>query len=63
MATQANPERLRLESEYRAWSNLCLDKHGLPWMIKEDEIATVDDFVLLAALKELKVLGRTPHEG
>lgn len=55
--------RKELESEYRIWAQICLDKHGLPWPIGESEIKDATDQHLNMELKKLKVLGRTPHEG
>jgi hypothetical protein len=40
-----------------------LDKHGTPWPIAEEDVSSASDEVLLAAIKLLKMLGRTPHEG
>lgn len=60
---QQSDQREELERLYRTWAQICLDKHGLPWPIEEDKISSVTDQKLLAEIKELKILGRTPHEG
>ncbi len=64
MATQApNGQRKLHETEYRTWAQICLDKHGTPWPVAEEDLATTSDEVLMAMIKMLKMLGRTPHEG
>jgi hypothetical protein len=64
MATNAPSDQRRLhETEYRTWAQICLDKHGTPWPIAEENLSATSDEVLLAAIKTLKMLGRTPHEG
>jgi hypothetical protein len=64
MATQQpDPLRIELEEEYVVWATICMDKHGLPWPIKQESVSTVPVSDLLREIKKLKILGRTPHEG
>lgn len=58
-----DPAREELERLYRTWAQICMDKHGLPWPIAEENLSSTSSQKLLAEIKELKVLGRTPHEG
>jgi len=55
--------RRELEEEYRVWAQMCLDKHGLPWPVKDSDLNSISDQELSQEVKKLKVLGRTPHEG
>ena len=57
-----NSRRVELEQEYAVWAKICEDKHGLPWPISQDRLMDVPELDLLAEIKKLKVLGRTPHE-
>jgi hypothetical protein len=57
-----DPSRQELEDEYRTWAQICLDKHGMPWPVKESELSSASDSHLTLEIKKLKVLGRTPHE-
>lgn len=63
MVTKSRDVRHELEEEYRAWARICANKHGLPWPVSDDELPTVSDSDLMAEIKKLKDLGRTPHEG
>lgn len=63
MPLEAAARRRELEEEYTTWARICENKHGLPWPIKQDEITKALDSELLAEVKKLKVLGRTPAEG
>jgi hypothetical protein len=63
MATNpVNHERQEAESEYKTWAQICLDKHGHPWPVSEEELASISDQRLAQEIKRLKALGRTPHE-
>lgn len=62
MATQ-NAVRRVLESEYRTWAQICLDKHGSAWPVKEEDLPSVSDEQPAMIIKSLRLLGRTPHEG
>lgn len=57
-------DRLKQEviEEYITWARMCESKHGLPWPIHADELRDVELSTLLAEIKKLKVLGRTPPE-
>lgn len=60
--SESDRRRLELVQEYTVWANLCENKHGLPWPILSDQLDSASDQTLLAEIKKLKVLGRTPHE-
>lgn len=62
MATAKSRQRLELESDYRTWATICLEKHGHPWPISEDDVAQATDQELSMEIKKLRTLGRTPHE-
>jgi hypothetical protein len=63
MAEQRDLHRVLIESEYRTWAQIVLDKHGQPWPIPDDQVPSASESDLITATKVLRSLGRTPHEG
>lgn len=55
-------QRRELMDEYRVWANICKDKHGLPWPLAEDALDKALDSEILAEIKKMKVIARTPHD-
>lgn len=63
MATEsAFSSRTLLEHEYMAWANICERKHGLPWPITKEALASVSDQEIQMAIQHLRALARTPPE-